>query len=158
MNELVEFMKVRLDEEERAALAWPEDQRTWKAVGGKSTIRYSNGRSENFRVIDVAGDGFLGWDRIMVARDLGGLVEHIAVHDPARVLREVAAKRKLLADYEHTVRLRDEAAARVEDVEEGPMTRDFMVWENAVREVALLERWLEQLAAPYLQAEGQRGE
>lgn len=75
---LVQFIRARLDEDEQSA----------RAVGGR---RQGEG-SWTFEQSEVrAGDGTL-----VVKHTWAGEGVHIARHDPARTLREVAAKRRLL--------------------------------------------------------------
>lgn len=97
MDDLVARIRAGLDADERAALAWPVDERLWQVVG-KRHLTYANGAGENIVTIDVSGRPLDWWERIWVRRDLDGLAEHIARHGPARALSEVAAKRRLLAD------------------------------------------------------------
>lgn len=82
MDELTAFVRARLDEDEAAARAGA--RRTgmpWRAEPQPGT------------------PGGLVLDEIGLVGSTGGLyaAEHIARHDPARVLREVAAKRALLS-------------------------------------------------------------
>lgn len=79
-RELLEFLRDRLTDDERQA---------------KAAMTYA------------AKDWFIETSGIVttgpeddVYTDDREVAEHIARHDPARVLREVAAKRELLADYE----------------------------------------------------------
>ncbi|MFF6925834.1 DUF6221 family protein [Streptomyces californicus] len=79
MDDLVQFLRDRLDEDEQAARAahapnWSTDGRTGLHYGVE--------------------DGWMT-DALTTAD-----ADHIARHDPARVLREVEAKRRLLTDYE----------------------------------------------------------
>lgn len=97
MGSLVEFLRARLDEDERAARLiaefypppWEVSDRGWMA-----------------RV--VADDPF--WEVIRLegwpgqpdgpgAPDLAEIIAHIARHDPARVLAEVEAKRRIIAEH-----------------------------------------------------------
>lgn len=88
---LVEFLTARLDEDQQFAnraggQRWreiDEDGRTPDVVDG-----------DRSSVIDIEGTGYL--PRSSAA--------HIARHDPARVLAEVAAKRRIVAEYEAHVR------------------------------------------------------
>jgi hypothetical protein len=82
---LAEFAKARLDEVERAALAISEPAREWhcEPIGG------------GLEILDGRGWTILYGDVVMPE-----MARHIALHDPARVLREVEAGRKLLAEYE----------------------------------------------------------
>lgn len=96
--EIVEFLTARLDEDEAAALAWPEDQREWQYVGRRNLI-YDNGRHESVAAIDVSNRPIDFWERIRVLRASASLAEHIIRWDPARVLREIEAKRRLIRAY-----------------------------------------------------------
>jgi Family of unknown function (DUF6221) len=82
-NDLVAFILARLDEDERIARAagayypsWAYDRETFTVANAESPIaaRKADGRSP---INDVDG-------------------EHIARHDPARVLRDVEGKRRLV--------------------------------------------------------------
>lgn len=75
--------------------------------------------------------------------------EFIAEHDPARVLRDVEAKRQLLADYTTTVRLCDEAAARIKAAGDHPDPKDLDEWSRAHREAAILAGPVRLLALPF---------
>jgi hypothetical protein len=79
---IVDFLNARLTEDETAA----------KAAGGQAWHQY-DARHEHGRIQDEDGE--------VVTYDEGapteGQAAFIARHDPARVLREVAAKRALLA-------------------------------------------------------------
>lgn len=83
---IVEFLAARLDEDEAAALAVddnsPPFNGQWKPDGNAL-------RTENDWVL------FHGHGRPLAP----GLVEHVARHDPARVLREVHAKRAILDEH-----------------------------------------------------------
>lgn len=91
---IVEFLTARLDEDQAAAEAatrgpWDADPNDF---AGDEYWRIHTRLSVNPRVIEVAGSGYEG----------GGIHEesdarHIARHDPARVLREVEAKRAQVA-------------------------------------------------------------
>jgi Family of unknown function (DUF6221) len=84
---LVAFLRARLDEDETAAkqaagespAPWAEDYGDLKAADGEL-------------IVDGVGYGGAAWHLYAV--------EHIARHDPARVLREVEAKRAILDLYE----------------------------------------------------------
>ncbi|MFD6275824.1 DUF6221 family protein [Streptomyces sp. NPDC060209] len=95
MDDLAQFLRDRLDEDEQAARAWPDHQQNWEARGPRH-LSYASGSGESVTAVNVGGDGALGWERIYVKRDPGDLAEHVARHDPARVLAEVNAKRRLL--------------------------------------------------------------
>ena len=100
---LAEFIGARLDEDEAAARAAPGVH--WTATEGDS-IAGAAVYDEQWRLLDPAHynhdnalstrPGATGPQYIERARD--ELAAHIARHDPARVLREVEAKRKILAE------------------------------------------------------------
>lgn len=81
--ELVQFLRNRLADDERQAKA-------------AMTYAAKDWFIETSGIVTTGPEGDVYTDDREVA-------EHIARHDPARVLREVAAKRELLADYERFV-------------------------------------------------------
>lgn len=91
MSGIVEFLEARLDEDEeiaRDAAGWDQsgtvrDAGSWSRDGVNSVI-------DSSRRLVVYGDGPAPDD---------SKAEHIVRHDPARMLREVAAKRAILAEY-----------------------------------------------------------
>ena len=87
MDELIAFARARLDDDEAAAKAAAEQARydEWDAVGDRTDDEI--GRS-NWRVVGVA----------LMETHPGAMAsaQHIARHDPARALRDVAAKRAIL--------------------------------------------------------------
>lgn len=91
MAELIEFLRARLDEDERIAIAasgcaMPEAQSAgdrWRLSDGEI---YPSDRSRH------PGSIITGWDGWFET----GHGEHVARHDPARVLAEVNAKRRIL--------------------------------------------------------------
>jgi hypothetical protein len=90
IDALIAFWRARLDEEEAAALAAGDDEtaRTWSCfdIGG-------------YPVIGAGVDD--GWGVTIAGPPAPSeaQVRHIARHDPARTLREIAADRALLAAY-----------------------------------------------------------
>jgi hypothetical protein len=98
VNGLAAFYAARLDEAEAAAKAC-QSPSPWKAA-----------THEAFSVIVKDGAG----DALIYDEGTPSLEEaaHIARHDPARVLRDVAAGRAILAEY-------DEAAQSPYDLPEG---------------------------------------
>jgi len=88
-GDLAAFYGARLDEDEAAAKAC-ESPSPWKAADHES---------DTWIVTDADGDP------LIYDEGTPSLAEaaHIACHDPARVLREVAAGRKLLAAYQAVV-------------------------------------------------------
>jgi Family of unknown function (DUF6221) len=86
---LVEFYAARLDEDEAAAKEAAEDS-------GAEWSRNPEGLSG----IVVAGGEIVVYDE---GRPTEAEADHIARHDPVRVLREVAAKRAILAEYKESL-------------------------------------------------------
>jgi Family of unknown function (DUF6221) len=86
VNDLVAFLTARLDEDEAAAKA-----------------AYCYGPSSMQPTAPPAGSW---WEPAEIMGKLGvgtfNDAQHIARHDPARVLREVEAKRAILAQWEHS--------------------------------------------------------
>lgn len=99
MNDLIEFLKARLDVDAEAAQATERadgpDTLEWRR-GGRRRVTFDNGCTEDYESV------FTGeWDRILIARDSGALAAHIARHDPARVLRDIKIKRQIISDYQN---------------------------------------------------------
>lgn len=104
MDELLRFLQARLDEDEAAAKAASGDE--------AADWHWTPAVTAAGRAILVASGEWDDTDIAQVDQDADDLAEHIARHDPARVLREVAAKRALLAVYEgfsHPVSLLERA-------------------------------------------------
>jgi hypothetical protein len=113
MTDIVEFLAARLAEDQadaEAAIADRSDTERWEAKGFPERDRVE------WIVRDVeekyASHGYPGHTPVAGIvpggpRDGGGVAAHIARHDPARVLAEVKAKRRVLArhcpDEFHTV-------------------------------------------------------
>ncbi|MEU0991947.1 DUF6221 family protein [Streptomyces sp. NPDC005953] len=93
MSDLVSFLRARLDEDEQAALAasWDDDgSRRWQAHHREQYDgRWVLNDDMDEGVTEVQAQ----------AADDGAVARHIARHDPALVLRDVEAKRKLLDEY-----------------------------------------------------------
>lgn len=83
--DMAEFLTARLDEDAQAA----------RLCSGMHLSTYLEGDDEGWAVESSDGD---------YGAIIGGqaLAEHIARHDPARVLADVAAKRAILADHHRT--------------------------------------------------------
>jgi hypothetical protein len=102
MTDLVEFLRAALDEDERVARAATPGPWRWEEPSDSEWPTY-----DQSLVSDGKADGgepaavLLGW-----GHDASGIEaeqadrDHIARHDPARVLAEVAAKRAILDRYE----------------------------------------------------------
>ena len=90
MSDLIEFLRARLDEDEANA----------RAAGSAPWEAFERDADWHIGEIDgshVALVGRVSWPRTTAE------AEHIARHDPARVLREVEAKRRILAMHGPTV-------------------------------------------------------
>lgn len=91
--DIIEFLKARYAEEEAAA----------KAAGSASWTDYVPGmvlvdpkaRAENKHAFGRQG--------YIASAERDGIRAHIALHDPARVLREIAAKHAILLQYTDAV-------------------------------------------------------
>lgn len=83
-KDLVQFLRARLDEDEQTAR---RVESSWRQIGDTGVIVASDGE----RAEECANGNW------------SGIAEHIVRHDPARVLREVEAKRVLLDDHERFV-------------------------------------------------------
>ncbi len=105
IDDLIAFLTARLDEDEAAAKAVEDNGAPW-AGQWRPRERHAL-ETYNGWVLAVSGP---------ISGDFApGVVEHIARYDPARALREVEAKRRLLAEtwggpdhrdmWEHHVRL-----------------------------------------------------
>ena len=113
MSDLVAFLRARLDEDERVALAAAEESRTWTR---QSHCDYS--------VPNLPIDDHTLWfgDRIVGEVGFGdgemrpAEAEHIARHDPARVLAEVDAKRRIVDRCEHYQTYEDYGWALADEV------------------------------------------
>lgn len=88
MTSLVEFLTARLNDDEKVATA--------------AFISHESDTASWFvRDTEVFAENPV--HPTPVAKSWPGEVAHIARHDPARVLREVKAKRRILDDYEITL-------------------------------------------------------
>ncbi|MGY1549607.1 DUF6221 family protein [Streptomyces sp. MN6] len=99
MDDLVQWLGAQLDEDERIAhAAGGRSEQEWRAdlsgkdPGGMSSwpvaVRYTTDGRLRGAVANLPVTNERSEDRMV----------HIAAHDPARVLREIDAKRQLLAD------------------------------------------------------------
>ncbi|MEU6925491.1 DUF6221 family protein [Streptomyces sp. NPDC046631] len=85
--------------------------------------------------------------------------EHIALNDPASVLRRCAADRKALALYTETVVIRDKSAAVLQDAQNRDVRPDPCVlddWSRANREAAFMLPLVQLLAEGYGWTEGEQ--
>jgi uncharacterized protein DUF6221 len=103
--DLVEFLRARIDEDEQAAWAasrsgYPPgtQPREWHEV---DPLRYAGKLEDDLGGVITRGEG------LPTARQ----AEHIARHDPARVLAEVDAKRRIVAGCAQARHAEDQARA-----------------------------------------------
>jgi hypothetical protein len=98
MDDLVQWLRAQLDEDERIARAasWTDDANAWHAEPSPFGARDGGQR---WYVEDAMDDGVVSHVD-PAASDNEGVARHIAEWDPARVLREINAKRKTFDDCE----------------------------------------------------------
>lgn len=89
-EDLIAFVRARLDERERVADMASEGAAEWR-TWTQTDPEYEPGRIED------DGGGVVVYDE---GRPTYAQAAHIAMHDPAWVLRDVEAKRKILALYD----------------------------------------------------------
>jgi Family of unknown function (DUF6221) len=110
MDDLIAFLAARLDEDEAAAKA-AQAPSPWKAAVHES---------DHWIVTDATGEPLI-YDEGTPSLEEAA---HIARHDPARVLRDVAAKRAILAEHGPASGGRDADRCRVcTAVHDGHATR-----------------------------------
>ncbi|MGW4757738.1 DUF6221 family protein [Streptomyces chartreusis] len=95
MDELVEWLSEQLDEDKRMAQAatWCEEAGAWHAAPSPFGAR---DKGQRWYVEDAMDDGVVSHVDPRASDDQGA-ARHIAEWDPARVLREIDAKRRILA-------------------------------------------------------------
>ncbi|GAA3956909.1 hypothetical protein GCM10022384_07530 [Streptomyces marokkonensis] len=94
MGELVQWLRAQLDEDERTARAasWTDDANVWHAEPSPFDTR---GAGQRWYVEDAMEDGVVSHVDPRASDD-EGVARHVAEWDPARVLREIDAKRQML--------------------------------------------------------------
>ncbi|MFC5217298.1 DUF6221 family protein [Streptomyces coerulescens] len=141
MDDLVRWLGQQLNEDERIARAacWDEQSDEW-------TARPPQASYERYTVADYLDDGV-----VVVTpenADADGVGQHVALHDPARVLREIEAKRLQIAWCTATIGHRDPARYRDALEKDDP---DALA-------VMLAVKTLRLLAGPYADRPGYREE
>ena len=133
---MVAFLEARLDEEEAAAKGPPG----WK-LEHWSAVHYKTSASLREWRVDAE-------PRCITDQVARGDAEHIARYDPARVLREVEAKRAVVDLYKRTRAILDDFGARMERREHISATAsgDYLA---AQRELAVLGLVLRHHVAVY---------
>ena len=146
MDDLARWLGAQLDEDER--IAQGADPGPWKnnSLGrhDQSVIKLGPPTSASLIQFDGSRAAANG--------------AHVARHDPARVLREIDAKRQLLDDFTVTARIRDEAAMRIKAAGDHPDPKDLETWDRAQREAAILEGPVKLAASPLADRPGYREE
>ncbi|MEW2421306.1 DUF6221 family protein [Streptomyces nigra] len=94
MDELVQWLRAQLDEDERItrAASWTDDANAWHAEPSPFDARSAGQR---WYVEDAMEDGVVSHVDPRASDD-EGVARHIAEWDPVRVLREIDAKRQLV--------------------------------------------------------------
>lgn len=156
MDDLVRWLGEQLDVDKACAEAatWCEEAGVWHAEPSPYDTR---GKNERWYVEDAMEEGVITHVDPKASDD-EGVARHIAEWDPARVLREIDAKRQLLDDYTVTARMRDEAAARIKAAGDHPDAKDLEMWDRAQREAAILEGPVKLAALPLDDRPGYREE
>jgi len=145
-GDLVEWIRAQLAVDEQKATAatpgpWRHNpDKVWRKPGTSWFEEAVFAGPAGKDAITVAGTGET--DDVQSMRD----AEHIALHDPARVLREVEAKRKVIELYEYAV-----AAWLLDRDKPNPPTVHL-------GEKAMAEAVLQALALPYSDRPGYREE
>ncbi|WP_019328827.1 DUF6221 family protein [Streptomyces sp. TOR3209] len=146
MDELVQWLRAQLDEDERTARAATAGP--WEQTG---IGEYGWGVS-----FSVPGAGVEADDSDQGRAD----AEHIATWDPARVLREIDAKRQVIAKYTAAVERMAELAALCERLKADGMDTHMPELERmtAIHRRDVLSEVLRLLTLPYAGRPGYREE
>ncbi|MFF6966270.1 DUF6221 family protein [Streptomyces anthocyanicus] len=96
-DDLSQWLRAQLDDDERTARAasWTDDANAWHAEPSPYGAR---GNAQRWYVEDAMDDGVVSHVDPRASDD-EGVARHIARHDPARVLREIDAKRQIVDRY-----------------------------------------------------------
>jgi hypothetical protein len=103
-DDLVAFYAARLDETEVVAKAASRLGPSWYVDGesGEVAARQPEPPANRMEIVYITCDAEGLTPSVEEAE-----AQHIALHDPARTLRRVAAGRKLLAEYEEAARIQN---------------------------------------------------
>jgi hypothetical protein len=91
--ELIEFLRARFDEDAQVASA-----ATWCPGASRWSAHHREEYDGRWVIVDSLDDRVIEVDT--EASDDACVAAHIARHDPARVLRDLEAKRRIVAEYE----------------------------------------------------------
>ncbi|MEI5520682.1 DUF6221 family protein [Streptomyces brasiliscabiei] len=125
-DSLVVFLRARYDEDERIAQAacWDDQSDAW-------TARPPQASYERYTVVDYLDDGVVAVTPENA--DADGVGQHIARHDPARVLREIDAKRQTLAELEAAELAMDRASRDRDTARYNAVRAEWVVLRRVVR-------------------------
>lgn len=146
-DDLVAFLRARLDEDEQTARAAADETGIAAWVGSDES-----GHAWRYQHGGVWGDhdGLCSEAPYVVGTDLRQVQDHIARHDPARVLAEVDAKRRMVDEYAKTVEIMERAGARLSTT--AAALNDlpsFTTWARARDEALIMRDWVALLALPF---------
>lgn len=124
--ELTQWLRAQLDEDERIAQAamWCEDAAVWRAASSEYGTPTRPG-GPRWYIEDSMEDGVITTVDPQASAD-EGVARHIAEWDPARVLREINAKRRAL---DHYLAVRQHAAQGAEPytLAEGAVAKQIQI-------------------------------
>lgn len=111
MDDLVQWLRAQLDEDEHAARAAGGEAWQWEHGYGDMcndrTCPYGELATDEAVIMQVHG--------FDVRQDDRQVADHIARHDPARVLREIDAKRRVIVGLQHLLRGDDPFVTSIAD-------------------------------------------
>jgi DNA-binding transcriptional regulator YbjK len=157
MDDLAQWLRAQIDEDERIARSatsgpWRDHDTHLGQYGHTATVLSGEGNDTDLRAW-LPSMSQESWDE---TRNVWADAAHIAAHDPARVLREIDAKRQVLDRYvgaaqavEELATVRQQLHARGQDV---LMTE--LEQESAVHRRDTLHGVLHLLALPYADRPG----
>lgn len=140
MDDLVKFLRARLDDDEAAARAASEPE-SWMELNREPRpnwhVQYWADPDVAAAIADPESSAYpvATTPEGMDEADAAARIQHIVRHDPARVLREVEAKRQLILWYEKP--------------EESTALPDYFNRFNTSVQQSVLVQVLRHLALPY---------
>ncbi|MFE0727924.1 DUF6221 family protein [Streptomyces antibioticus] len=160
MDELAQWLKAQLDEDERIARAAARQRGggSWKAERDAREILEIIGEQPHPGHVDYP------YIPVILSPDDDETTVHVAAWDPARVLLEIESDRELLAEYDRLVRAheahRRESSRLAESGDDDPIRRAALRREVDYLPAMLhvLERWAKRKAAVYVARPGFREE
>ncbi|MFI7408745.1 DUF6221 family protein [Streptomyces sp. NPDC049627] len=134
IDDLVVFLRARLDEDEEIAR-----KATARQPGGETWMYDGTG-------VRAGSDLKVAWPQVPV------IAEHIARHDPARVLAEIDAKRQVIAPYAVALEERESVRARMRkvlDSDQDEFMRLHRQESELIETARVLAPAVQALALPY---------